>query len=109
MINIEDFSKLDLRVGTILKAEILEKAKTPAYYLEIDFGNMGIRHSSAQITDLYTPQDLIGKQIVSIINLPPKKIAGKTSEVLVLGANSNNNKVVLLSPQREIPNGAKIS
>jgi len=109
MINIKEFSKIDLRVGTILKAEISEKAKIPAYYLEIDFGDFGIKHSSAQITDLYTPQDLIGRQIVAIINLPLKKIAGKISEVLVLGANSNNNEVVLLSPQNKIPNGAKIS
>jgi len=108
MININDFSKLDLRVGTIIKAELLEKAKTPAYYLEIDLGNLGIKKSSAQITDLYQPNDLVGKQIVAVVNLSPKKIAEVTSEVLVLGANSKDRVVVLLEPQKNIPNGAKV-
>ena len=108
MININDFSKLDLRVGTIIKAELLEKAKKPAYYLEIDLGKMGIKNSSAQITDLYKPNELIGKQIVAVVNLSPKKIAGITSEVLVLGANSEDRAVVLLKPQKNIPNGTKV-
>lgn len=109
MINIKDFGKLDMRIGTVLKAELLEKAKKPAYLLDIDFGDLGIKKSSAQITDLYQPNDLVGKQIVAVINLSPKKIAGITSEVLVLGANSKDNAVVLLEPQNNIPNGAKIS
>lgn len=109
MINIEDFGKLDLRIGTVLKAELLKKAQKPAYLLEIDFGDLGIKKSSAQITDLYQPNDLVGKQIVAVMNLSPKKIAGITSEVLVLGANSKDNAVVLLEPQNNIPNGAKIS
>ena len=109
MIDIKDFGKLDLRIGTVLKAELLQKAKKPAYLLEIDFGDLGIKKSSAQITDLYQPNDLVGKQIVAVINLSPKKIAGITSEVLVLGANSKDNAVVLLEPQNNIPNGAKIS
>ena len=108
MININDFSKLDLRIGTILKAELLDKAKKPAYFLEIDLGEIGIKESSAQITDLYQPSDLVGKQIVAIVNLPPKKIAGITSEVLVLGANGKHQTVVLLEPQKNIPNGAKV-
>lgn len=109
MINIKDFGKLDLRIGTVLKAELLKKAQKPAYLLEIDFGDLGIKKSSAQITDLYQPNDLVGKQIVAVMNLSPKKIAGITSEVLVLGANSKDNAVVLLEPQNNIPNGAKIS
>ena len=109
MINIKDFGKLDLRIGTVLKAELLDKAKKSAYLLEIDFGDLGIKKSSAQITDLYQPSDLVGKQIVAVINLSPKKIAGITSEVLVLGANSKEKAVVLLEPQKNIPNGAKIS
>jgi tRNA-binding protein len=109
MINIKDFGKLDLRIGTILKAELLDKAKKPAYLLEIDLGELGIKKSSAQITDLYQPTDLIGKQVVAIVNLPPKKIAGVTSEVSVLGANSKDQAVALLEPQKNIPNGAKIS
>ena len=108
MININDFTKLDLRIGTIIKAELLEKAKIPAYYLEIDLGKMGIKNSSAQITDLYKPNELIGKQIVAVVNLSPKKIAGITSEVLVLGANSKDRAVVLLEPQKNILNGAKV-
>ena len=108
MININDFGKLDLRVGTVLKAELLEKAKKPAYLLEIDFGNLGIKKSSAQITDLYQPNDLVGKQIVAVVNLSPKKIAGITSEVLVLGANSTDHAVVLLETQKNIPNGTKV-
>ena len=109
MINIKDFGKLDLRIGTVLKAELLDKAKKPAYLLKIDFGKIGVKKSSAQITDLYQPSDLVGKQIVAVVNLSPKKIAGIISEVLVLGANSKNRSVVLLEPQKNIPNGAKIS
>jgi tRNA-binding protein len=109
MINIKDFGKLDLRIGTVLKAKLLDNIKKPAYLLEIDFGDLGIKKSSAQITDLYQPSDLVGKQIVAVINLSPKRIAGITSEVLVLGANSKEKAVVLLEPQKNIPNGAKIS
>lgn len=108
MININDFSKLDLRTGTIIKAELLVKAKNSAYMLEIDFGELGIKKSSAQITELYKPADLVGKQIVAIVNLTQKKIAGITSEVLVLGANDKDQTVVLLKPQKNIPNGAKV-
>ena len=109
MISIKDFGKLDLRVGTIIKAESLKNAKEPAYHLHIDFGKIGIKQSSAQITTLYKPSDLINKQIIGVINLPPKKIAGIVSEVLVLGANNDSNEAVLLKPQSNIPNGAKIS
>jgi tRNA-binding protein len=108
MVNINDFGKLDLRIGTILKAELLENAKTPAYVLEIDLGKVGIKISSAQITDLYQPVDLVGKQIVAVVNLAPKKIAGFTSEVLVLGANNKDSAVILLEPQKNIPNGSKV-
>ena len=108
MISINDFSKLELRIGTILKAEILENAKTPAYVLEIDLGKLGIKRSSAQITDMYQPSDLVGKQIVAVVNLLPKKIAGITSEVLVLGANNKDTAVILLEPQKNIPNGSKV-
>lgn len=108
MINIKDFSKLDLRIGTILKVESLINAEKPAYLLEIDFGKLGIKKSSAQITDLYQPSDLTGKQIVAVVNLSPKKIAEVTSEVLVLGANSKDRAVVLLEPQKNIPNGTKV-
>jgi tRNA-binding protein len=108
MINIKDFGKLDLRIGTIIKAELLEKAKISAYFLEIDLGKLGIKKSSAQITDLYQPSDLVGRQIVAVVNLLPKIIAGITSEVLVLGANNKDKAVVLIEPQKNIPNGAKV-
>ena len=109
MINVKEFGKLDLRVGTILMAELLKDAKKPAYLLEIDFGKIGIKRSSAQIIDLYQPIDLVGKQIIAVVNFPPKRIAGIDSEVLVLGANNDNDAVVLLEPQNNIPNGTKIS
>ena len=109
MINIKDFGKLDLRVGTILNAVPLEKAKIPAYQLKIDFGKLGVKQSSAQLTKNYSTSDLIGKQIIAVVNFPPKRIAGIKSEVLVMGANDDNDEVVLLEPQRAIPNGAKIS
>ena len=109
MININDFGKLDLRVGTILKAELLKSSKVPSYHLEIDFGKIGIKKSSAQIIGLYQPNELIGRQIIGVVNLPPKKIAGISSEVLVLGANSPNREVVLLGTLNAIANGAKIS
>jgi len=109
MINIKDFGKLDIRVGTIVSAEPLAKAKKPAYHLKIDFGKLGIKQSSAQITKNYSIDDLKGKQIVAIVNFSPKKIAGIDSEVLVMGANDEDGEVILLEPQGEIPNGAKIS
>ena len=109
MIKIKDFGKLDLRVGTILNAVPLEKAKIPAYQLIIDFGKLGVKQSSAQLTKNYLTTDLIGKQIIAVVNFPPKRIAGIKSEVLVMGANDDNDEVVLLGPQRAIPNGAKIS
>ena len=109
MINVKDFTKLDLRIGTILKVELLEQAKKSAYHLEIDFGKLGIKHSSAQITKLYIPNELIGRQIIAAVNLPPNKIATVTSDVLVLGANNKDGAVILLEPQKTIPNGAKIS
>ena len=109
MINIKDFSKLDIRVGTIVKAEILKNAKKPAYHLQIDFGKIGLKQSSAQITENYRIEELIGRQIVAVVNFPPKRIAGIKSEVLVLGANDDKNNVVLLDLQKNLPNGAKIS
>ena len=109
MINIQDFGKLDIRVGTIISVKLLEKAKKPAYHLEIDFGKLGIKQSSAQITKNYTIDELKGRQVVAIVNFPPKKIAGVSSEVLVMGANDDNEEVVLLEPEKDISNGAKIS
>lgn len=109
MITYQDFEKIDLRVGTIIKAVCFEKAKKPAYKLEIDFGYLGIKKSSAQITHHYTTKDLIGKQIIAVINFPPKQIADFQSECLVLGVVQTDNSVVLLTPQLKVDTGLKIS
>lgn len=104
-----EFKKVDIRTGTIVSAKVLEKAKNPAYVLQIDFGPLGIRKSSAQITNLYNPQELIGKQIVAVVNFPPKQIADIMSECLVLGAIGNDHGVVLLETERNTDNGLRIS
>ena len=108
MATINDFNKLDIRVGTIKKVEDFPKAIKPAYKLEIDFGSeIGIKKSSAQITKFYTKEDLIGKQILGIVNLPPRQVANFFSEVLVLGTYSKNG-VVLIKPDDIVDNGDKL-
>ena len=108
MITFEDFEKINMRVGEIIKAEPFKKAKKPAYKIWIDFGNeIGIKKSSAQITDFYDIDDLVGKQIIAVINFPPKQIADFFSEVLVLGVYGDNG-VVLLKPDKKTKNGQKI-
>lgn len=108
MISWEDFEKLDMRIGTILEAIPFEKAKKPAYKLKIDFGVEGIKNSSAQITAHYNCEELIGKQIIAVINFPPKQIANFISECLVLGVYDANNSVILLQPDKQTENGNKI-
>lgn len=108
MATFEDFTKLDIRVGTITEAIPFEKAKNPAYKLKIDFGeNIGIKKSSAQITDLYTTSELIGKQILAVVNFPPRQIADYMSEVLVLGVYYKEG-VVLIEPNKPVANGDKL-
>jgi len=104
----EDFAKIDIRVGTILKANIFEKARKPSFQLEIDFGEAGILRSSAQITKHYTIDSLPGRQVIAVVNFPPKQIANFFSECLVLGIYDENQDVVLLEPQQKVFNGAKI-
>ncbi|MCF8460430.1 MAG: chaperone CsaA [Flavobacteriales bacterium] len=105
----EDFQKIDLRVGTIINAEPFPEARKPAYKLTIDFGALGTKQSSAQITKRYKTEELIGRQIVAVFNFSPKKVAGFKSEVLVLGATPEADDVVLLSPENELPNGSVVS
>ena len=108
MATIDDFAKLDIRVGTIIKAENFEKARKPAYKLEIDFGEeIGIKKSSAQITDFYKVEDLIGKQILGVVNFPPRQVADYFSEVLVLGTYSEGG-VILIKPDFKAKNGDKL-
>jgi tRNA-binding protein len=108
-IDYEDFHKIDLRVGTILKTELFEKAKKPSYKIWIDLGEeIGIRKSSAQVTDFYTLSDLVGKQVVCVCNLKPRQIADFMSEVLVTGFQSSEGGIVLTTVERNVPNGSRL-
>lgn len=108
MITFDDFLKVDIRVGEIIKAEVFEKARRPAYKLYVDFGEeIGVKKSSAQITDLYEINDLVGKQVLAVVNFPPRQIADFMSEVLVLGTYSKDG-VVLIQPERNVRKGDKL-
>ncbi|WP_433619199.1 chaperone CsaA [Paenibacillus cellulositrophicus] len=107
---IDDFAALDIRVGTIEEAEFFKEAKVPAIKLKIDFGpEIGMKSSSAQITKRYKVEDIVGKQIIGIVNFPPRRIAGFKSEVLVLGGVPEKGDVILLKPDTEMPNGTPIA
>lgn len=108
MITWEDFEKIDIRTGTILELSDFPGARKPAYQLSIDFGELGIKKSSAQITALYTKEELIGKQVIAVVNFPAKQIANFFSECLVLGVYNEDNQVVLLHPSLPVKNGSKI-
>ena len=108
MINIEEFEKMELRVGTIRKAENFPKAKKPAYKLRIDFGSFGRKWSSAQITENYSLIALVGRRIIAAMNLGNKVIGTFKSEVLVMGAEDNNGNIVLIEPDRDIENGSLV-
>ncbi len=107
-ITFEDFTKVDLRVGTIIEVKDFPEARKPAYQLTIDFGDLGIKKSSAQITELYGKEDLLKRQIVAIINFPRKQIANFMSECLVLGA-VEDSKVILLNPELKVKNGSSVN
>lgn len=105
----EDFEKIDIRTGTVLSVQDFEKARNPSYKLEIDFGALGIKKSSAQITALYSKEDLIGKQVLAVVNFPKKQIANFLSECLILGIYGENIKeVTLLSPSLPVKNGLQV-
>ena len=104
----DDFSKIDIRAGTITEVNDFPKAKKPSYQLKIDFGELGIKQSSAQITSFYNKEELLGKQVIAIINFPPKQIANFFSECLVLGVYTDENDVVLLQPGKKVENGWKV-
>ncbi len=107
-INWSDFEKIELRVGTVISVEDFPEAKKPAYKLTIDFGEFGVKKSSVQITKLYKKEELIGKQVVGVINFPPKRIGPFMSECLTTGFPDENGDVVLTQPERKVPNGSKI-
>ena len=108
MATFDNFMKLDIRVGTITEAKVFEKARKPAYQLVVDFGEeIGKKRSSAQITDHYTPEGLVGKQVLAVVNFPPRQIADFMSEVLVLGTYSEGG-VVLITPDKPVKNGDRL-
>lgn len=108
MATFDDFMKLDIRVGTIISAKVFEKARKPAYQLEVDLGEeLGVKRSSAQITNHYKPEDLVGKQVLAVVNFPPRQIANFMSEILVLGTYSEGG-VVLITPDKPVKNGDKL-
>ncbi|HSZ87589.1 MAG TPA: tRNA-binding protein [Puia sp.] len=108
IISWDDFDKIDIRAGTIIEVNDFPKAKKPSYQLSIDFGELGIKRSSAQITDLYKKEELTGRQVIAVINFVPKQIANFFSECLVLGVYTDKKEVVLLQPQQLVTNGSKI-
>ncbi len=108
-ITYSDFDNIEMRIGRILAVEDFPKARKPAFKLTIDFGEHGIKRSSAQITTLYTKEELVGRQIIAVTNFPPRQIADFLSEVLVLGTVNPNGDVVLLAPDRDSPLGQRIS
>lgn len=108
MATFDDFMKLDIRVGTIVEAKPFEKARKPAYQLVVDMGQeLGLKRSSAQITQQYTPEELIGRQVLAVVNFPPRQIANFFSEILVLGTYSEGG-VVLIAPDKPVQNGDKL-
>lgn len=108
MATIEEFEQIDMRVGRIVEARPFPEARKPAYRLVVDFGDLGTRQSSAQLTGLYAAEELVGRLIVAVVNFPSRRIAGFKSEVLVLGLPDAEGNVVLLQPEREVPPGGRV-
>ncbi|AFL83507.1 export-related chaperone CsaA [Belliella baltica DSM 15883] len=107
-IDYSDFQKIDVRIGTIIRAEVFENARKPAYKIWVDLGDFGIKKSSAQITDLYQPMELIGKQVICICNFSPRQIANFMSEILVTGFDDGQGRISLATVDFPVPNGGKL-
>lgn len=108
-ITYEDFQKVDIRVGTVIRAEPYPEARKPAIKVWVDFGSpLGVKKSSAQLTRHYTPEGLIGRQVIAVLNFPPRQIGSFMSEILVLGLPDPDNQVVLLGPDQPVPNGGRL-
>lgn len=105
----EDFERVELRVGTVLEVDEFPEARKPAYKLQVDFGAAGVRRSSAQITKLYTREELVGKQVIGVCNFPRKQIGRFFSEVLITGFADENGDIVLAVPERPVPNGSRLA
>ena len=106
----QDFEQVDLRVGTIVTAEVFAEARQPAYILHVDFGpDFGVLKSSAQLTDLYQPDALVGQQVIGVVNFPPKQIGPIQSQCLITGLPQGDGSVVLVQPDRQVSNGLKLS
>jgi tRNA-binding protein len=103
-----DFERVDMRVGVVIEAQAFPEARKPAVKLRIDFGDLGVKRSSAQITERYAPADLVGRRVVAVVNFPPKRIGPFVSEVLVLGAYDERGEVILLRPDFDVSPGSKI-
>lgn len=108
LVSFADFLKVDIRSGTIVRVEEFQKARKPAYKLWIDFGPLGVKASSAQLTALYTPEELMRRHVLAVVNFPRKQVADFVSEVLVLGLPDEKGNVVLVHPERPVPNGARL-
>ncbi len=108
LIEFSDFLKVDIRVGTILSAQLNEKARKPAYVLEVDMGEIGVKTSSAQITEHYKPEELTGRQVLAVINFPSKRVAGVKSEILVLAAVDEEKGTILIAPDFPVANGTRL-
>lgn len=108
-ISFEDFLKVDIRVGTIIEVNDFPKARKPAYQLKIDFGDLGVKTSSAQITNLYSKEELLNRQVTAVVNFKPRQIANFSSECLVLGVYNDDEQVVLLQASKQIKNGEQVS
>jgi tRNA-binding protein len=107
-IGFDDFLSVDIRVGTVVAAEPFPRARKPAYILTIDFGPLGLKRSSAQITEHYSPETLVGRQVAAVVNFPPRQIGPMMSEVLTRGFPDEEGRVVLIGPERAVPDGGRL-